>query len=180
MRSTSPSISWPGWRCSESSADARGDGPPAGRSRSLGPDGPVLAALAVALLWVLHPLQTESITYIVQRAESLMGLFYLLTLYCFIRHAEGDQSSASPSPDGKRWAGLAIACCFLGMASKEVMVSAPLIVFLYDRTFVSGSFRKAWQQHRGLYIGLASSWLLLAFWPSARTPAAIPSDSGWA
>ena len=43
-----------------------------------------LAAFA-ALLWTLHPLQTEAVTYISQRAESLMGLFYLLTLYCFIR-----------------------------------------------------------------------------------------------
>jgi hypothetical protein len=45
-------------------------------------------ALSLALLWVLHPLQTESVTYIVQRAESLMGLLYLLTLYGFIRGAE--------------------------------------------------------------------------------------------
>jgi hypothetical protein len=42
-------------------------------------------ALAVALLWAVHPLLTESVTYVIQRAESLMGLFYLLTLYCFIR-----------------------------------------------------------------------------------------------
>jgi hypothetical protein len=42
-----------------------------------------LAAFA-ALLWTLHPVQTEAVTYISQRAESLMGLFYLLTLYCFI------------------------------------------------------------------------------------------------
>jgi protein O-mannosyl-transferase len=45
-------------------------------------------AFATALLWVVHPLQTESVTYIVQRAESLMGLFYLLTLYAFIRSAD--------------------------------------------------------------------------------------------
>jgi hypothetical protein len=38
-------------------------------------------ALAAALLWMVHPLQTESVTYIVQRAESLCGCFYLLTLY---------------------------------------------------------------------------------------------------
>jgi len=41
-------------------------------------------AASAALLWTLHPLQTESVTYISQRAESLMGLFYLLTLYGFI------------------------------------------------------------------------------------------------
>lgn len=42
-------------------------------------------AAAIALLWLLHPIQTESVTYIIQRAESMMGLFYLLTLYCLIR-----------------------------------------------------------------------------------------------
>ena len=42
-------------------------------------------ALTIAILWAVHPLQTESVTYVIQRAESIMGLFYLLTLYCFIR-----------------------------------------------------------------------------------------------
>ena len=48
----------------------------------------VLLALAVAVIWTVHPLQTEAVTYISQRAESLMGLFYLLTLYCLVRGAE--------------------------------------------------------------------------------------------
>lgn len=110
-------------------------------------------ALAVALLWVLHPLQTESVTYVIQRAESLMGLFYLLTLYGFIRYqAEGRQG----------WAALCVTSCFLGMGTKEVMVSAPLTVLLYDRIFVSGSFAEAWRRRRGLYCALASSWVLLA------------------
>jgi len=112
-------------------------------------------ALAVAVLWTVHPLQTESVTYIVQRAESIMGLFYLLTLYCFIRGA------ASPLP--RRWYILCVAACALGMASKEVIISAPFMVLLYDRTFVSGSFREAWQRRRPLYLALASTWVLLGF-----------------
>jgi protein O-mannosyl-transferase len=43
------------------------------------------------------------------------------------------------------------------------MVSAPIMVLLYDRTFVAGSFRTAWQQRRGLYLGLAGTWILLAY-----------------
>ena len=46
---------------------------------------PVWAGFCAALLWVVHPLDTEAVTYVAQRAESLMALFYLLTLYCFIR-----------------------------------------------------------------------------------------------
>lgn len=118
-----------------------------------GPDSLPLAAL-VAALWVVHPLQTESVTYIVQRAESLMGLFYLLTLYGFVRGAE--------SPRPARWLGLSLAACTLGMATKEVMASAPLLVLLYDRTFVAGTFAGAWRQRRGYYLGLAATWGLLA------------------
>jgi Tfp pilus assembly protein PilF len=109
-----------------------------------------------ALLWTLHPLQTESVTYVVQRAESLMGLFYLLTLYTFIRGAETGR-------DSKRfWFALSVIACLFGMATKEVMVSAPLIVLLYDRTFLAGSFREAWSRRWGLHIALAATWLLLA------------------
>jgi tetratricopeptide (TPR) repeat protein len=114
-----------------------------------------LIAFSAALLWTLHPL-TESVTYIVQRAESLMGLFYLLTLYCFIRAAE------AVKPARSLWFALCIAACVLGMATKEVMVSAPLIVLLYDRTFLAGTFRDAWRIRRWLYAALAASWLLLA------------------
>jgi Flp pilus assembly protein TadD len=110
--------------------------------------------LVVALLWVVHPLQTGSVTYIVQRAESLMGLFYLLTLYCFIR---GTESGA------KWWQALAVVFCLLGMATKEVMVSAPLMVLLYDRTFVAGTFQGALRQRWRVYAGLGGSWLLLAY-----------------
>ena len=119
-----------------------------------------LVALVVALLWTVHPLQTESVTYIVQRAESLMGLCYLLTLYCSIRGMEPGKPA--------RWQALAVVACLAGMASKEVMVSAPLLVLLYDRTFAAGSFREAWRLRWRLYAGLAATWLLLG-WLVAST-----------
>jgi tetratricopeptide (TPR) repeat protein len=43
------------------------------------------------------------------------------------------------------------------------MVSAPIIVFLYDRTFVSGTFREAWKRHRALHASLAATWVILGF-----------------
>jgi Flp pilus assembly protein TadD len=110
-------------------------------------------ALVVALLWLLHPLQTESVTYIVQRAESLAGLLYLLTLWCFIRAAE-------PGAPG-RWAVGAVVACALGMAAKEVMVSAPVLVALYDRTFLAGSWVEVWRRRWRLHAALAATWLVL-------------------
>ncbi len=47
------------------------------------------------------------------------------------------------------------------MASKEVMVSAPLIVLLYDRIFFTGSFGETLRRRWGLYLALAATWLVL-------------------
>src|SRR5262245_20333496 len=110
---------------------------------------PWLAGAAV-LIWLVHPLQTESVTYIIQRAESLMGLFYLLTLYCGIRGLGSSRSLW--------WFVVAIAASALGMATKEVMVSAPIMMLLYDRLFVAASFREIVRRRWGFYAGLAATW----------------------
>jgi tetratricopeptide (TPR) repeat protein len=110
-------------------------------------------ALAVAVIWTVHPLQTEAVTYITQRYESLMGLFYLLTLYCFVRSME----SAAPA----KWQVLSVGACLLGVMSKEMIVTAPVMVLLYDRTFVAGSFLEAGRRRWRYYLGLAGMWLLL-------------------
>jgi tetratricopeptide (TPR) repeat protein len=117
-----------------------------------------LIAFSVALLWLVHPLQTESVTYIVQRAESLMGLFYLLTLSCFIRGGEGMERCRG----SRGWFALAIGSCLLGVGTKEVIVTAPVIVLLYDRTFLAGSFREAWRRRGWVHLSLAATWLPLA------------------
>lgn len=110
-------------------------------------------ALACALLWMVHPLHSQCINYITQRTELLMALFYLLTLYCAVR-AFADEAA-------RGWQVAAVAACLAGMASKEVMVTAPLLVLLYDRIFVAGSFIRIWDRRRSLYAGLMATWSLL-------------------
>src|SRR3954462_15950803 len=43
-------------------------------------------ALVVALLWSVHPLNTEAVVHITQRTELMLAFFYLATLYCSIRY----------------------------------------------------------------------------------------------
>lgn len=112
------------------------------------------AAFAGALLWAVHPLLTESVTCVIQRSELLGALFYLLTLYCFIRATESDATRVWPSA--------CVTSCALGMASKEFVASAPLVLLLYDRAFGAGSFRAVWRARRPLYLTLATTWGLLA------------------
>ena len=111
-------------------------------------------ATYTTLIWAVHPLTTESVTYIIQRAESLMGFFYLLSLYCFIKYKTN-------GPKNYIFACLSVIACFLGMGTKEVMVSAPIIILCYDYLVFSGTFKKTIQESKLLYIGLATSWIVL-------------------
>src|SRR5215831_4594622 len=63
-------------------------------SSAVSPDGVTLAA---ALVWMVHPLLSETIDYTTQRSESLMGLFFLLTLYAAIRAREPRQKRGGPA-----------------------------------------------------------------------------------
>jgi tetratricopeptide (TPR) repeat protein len=105
-------------------------------------------ALAAALLWLVHPLQTQSVTYLYQRFESLMGLFYLLTLYLFLRAAEAERPW-----NYLLYAGSMLAC-LLGMGTKEVMITAPLLVLWYDRVLLSNSWKSLVRRHGAYYLVL--------------------------
>ena len=103
---------------------------------------------------MLHPLNSEVVDYLTQRTESMMGLYYLATLYRSVRALEAGRRRA--------WQGAAVAACALGMACKESMVTAPVMVMLFDRIFVFDSFSQARQARQPLYAGLIATWALLA------------------
>jgi tetratricopeptide (TPR) repeat protein len=111
-------------------------------------------ALAGSLIWALHPLQTEAVIYTTQRTELVMAFFYLATLYCSLRYWECNTRRTV-------WLMLAVSASLAGMASKEVMVTAPIMVLLFDRAFVAGSLAGALRRSWPLYAGLAATWLFL-------------------
>ena len=173
MRRTLRRVRWAGGPTGQIGADGES---------AIEPETADALAWTVALLWGLHPLQTESVTYVCQRAESLMSLLYLLTLYCAIRGLEaarveprppsedtclgGRRSTAAvvPVPDtrGWRWTLGAVACGALGMAAKEVMITAPLAVMAYDWLFGSRPVKDLIRRRWPLYAGLAATWGILA------------------
>jgi len=109
-------------------------------------------ALALSTIWAVHPLTTSAVTYVVQRVESLMALFYLTTVYCAIRFLESQRRSTL-------WACGAITCCALGMATKEVMVTAPMAVLLWAHLFGSPEPHHSRRSRIAFNAGL---WLTLA------------------
>lgn len=113
-------------------------------------------ALLVALAWLVHPLQTEAVEYVTQRTELMMGFFYLGTLYGSLRYF-----CAITKSHRAIWLAVAAGACLLGMSCKEVMVTAPLVVLLFERTFIAGSFLQALRRSWPLYLLLTLTWAVL-------------------
>lgn len=128
-------------------------------------------AAGTALLWVVHPLTTSSVTYIIQRSESLMGLFYLLTLYCVIRGACAQRSLG--------WYTAAVASAALGLGAKAVMITVPVVILAYDAILLTKSVRTSLRRRWGLYLGLFATWLLPMF-SGIVTGVLSPTDNGHA
>jgi protein O-mannosyl-transferase len=106
-------------------------------------------AFAVALIWVVHPLHTQAVTYIIQRCESLMGLFFLLTIYCVVRAVESKRPWA--------WYLASWTCCLLGAGSKEVMVTILPVLLCFDRYFIA-SWTEMLKRRWWYYLGLVAIW----------------------
>jgi hypothetical protein len=89
-----------------------------------------LASAFAALVWLLHPLHTQSVAYIVQRMTSLSVMFYLLALLCY--------ASARLHSAGGRRASLSVGCGLAGLlalGSKEIAATLPAFVLLYEWYF---------------------------------------------
>ena len=102
-----------------------------------------LIALFAGLVFVSHPVQTEAVTYIWQRAASLATLFYLASL-CFYVKSRLLQEDGSPSL-WKNYYIDALILAILAMFTKEIAITLPLMIVLYEFSFLNVKKNFRWQ-----------------------------------
>lgn len=113
-------------------------------------------SFSVALLWLVHPLQTQAVTYMAQRLESMMATCYLMCMYCLARGHVSNRATI--------WYVVAVLSFVAGVGTKEVIATVPLAMALYDRTFLVHSWREMFRKRWGLYVTLVAPMILFAFW----------------
>src|SRR3989338_2672953 len=103
-----------------------------------------LIAFLAALIFLSHPVQTESVTYIFQRSSSLAGFFYLFSLCLYVKSR---LLGADGSPLSK-WGPLYLFSWFLGilaMLTKENTITLPLMIILCEFCFLKTDRRIKWR-----------------------------------
>lgn len=105
--------------------------------RKKDPDGDRLS-FAAALLWLVHPVQVQSVTYLIQRMNSLAGMFYILAMLLYAR----GRLAAGVGHRVLLFAGCACAGV-LALGSKEIAATLPFFILLYEWFFFQ-DLRLAW------------------------------------
>ena len=111
-------------------------------------------AFAVAILWLIHPIQTQAVTYIVQRMTSMAVMFYIMSMYFYVKGRLAFQIK-------KRSWHWFLACAFSGILSfgcKEITATLPLFILLYEWFFFQ-DLKAAWLKKQALFI-IAAFFLL--------------------
>jgi hypothetical protein len=81
-----------------------------------------------ALVFLVHPITTETVTYISGRASGLMAFWYLLALFLYIKESDGTSGHVI----GRLYRAGAVLCFILSLLSKETAITFPLALFLWD------------------------------------------------
>lgn len=97
-------------------------------------------AFAAAALFVAHPLQTQAVSYVVQRLTSLATTFYLATVVLHV----ASRLDEAPRPRWRRaaMAAATFATAALAMKTKEIAFTLPIAVALYELSFLEGAARR--------------------------------------
>lgn len=95
-----------------------------------------LFALVTALIFVAHPVQTNAVTYVVQRFSLLATLFYLFALIAYIKAAVGATHRYR-----RTYYLASLVATTLAMYTKEISFTLPVMIALYDLAFLDGDRR---------------------------------------
>lgn len=109
-------------------------------------------ALFGSLLFAVHPVQTESVTYIITRTELLATFFYLATFLLFIKGARTNRSSYYVG---------AFFTAALSMGSKEWAVTLPALLMIYDYLFIADGKVRVVASRWMVYVAVAVPWVIV-------------------
>jgi tetratricopeptide (TPR) repeat protein len=119
---------------------------------------PNLIAFVAALIWLVHPIQTQSVTYIIQRINSLAALFFVLSFYLFVRGRLAGQPAKKWS-----WFGGAALSWVLALGCKQNAASLPVIIFFYEWYFFQDLSPKWFKSSLKYIIAVAVIFAAVAF-----------------
>jgi Tfp pilus assembly protein PilF len=115
-------------------------------------------ALLATLLWAINPAQTQAVTYLVQRMASMAGMFYIMSMYFYLKartHVKGGQKVL--------FFMLCFSCFLLALGSKENAIILPLSLSLYEILLLQKTTRENLRKNLRIFLVVAGAIFILGF-----------------
>jgi tetratricopeptide (TPR) repeat protein len=129
---------------------------PASGWRSLDPSWVSFWAVA---LWLVHPVQTQSVTYIVQRMNSMAAMFFVLSLLLYARgrisQKRGADGSGRSAAQPYMWFAGSLLGGLLALGSKEIAATLPFLILLYEWYFFQ-NLSRSWLKRYWIWVVVIS------------------------
>jgi len=115
-----------------------------------------------AMIWLVHPLHTQSVTYVVQRMNAMAAMFYLFSILCYIKGRILQRSYGQKYIQGKSHRRIFTQClwfsgCFLfgmlSIGSKQNTATLPIFILLYEWFFFQ-HLKLVWTKKKIIFIGV--------------------------
>ncbi len=113
--------------------------------------------LLTALLWIVHPLHTQSVTYIVQRMNSLAALFYLLSFICYIA-----ARFSKKKPSTLLLTAASFIAGGLAFGTKEISVTLPIFIVFYEFFFFQ-DINLSWLKRKKTFLITLCAGIVILF-----------------
>jgi tetratricopeptide (TPR) repeat protein len=122
----------------------------------------ILAALISTLIFTSHPVHTEAVSWISGRTDSIAALFFFASFLFYIKYSENLLINPDDPNNKKINSKILISLFFyiLGLLSKEMVVTLPVIIILFDFVYLKQNFKKLLKERIIVYILFISVTLL--------------------
>ena len=121
-----------------------------------GPNSYSIALLAT-VLWAINPVQIQAVTYIVQRMASMAGMFYIISMYFYLKGRTSEHRVLQS---------LHFFLCFfaaaLAFGSKENAAMLPISIFFFDLFIIQGLSKESIKRNSVVFLALLLIPLILA------------------
>jgi tetratricopeptide (TPR) repeat protein len=119
-----------------------------------------------ALLWLIHPVQTQSVTYIVQRMNSLTAMFYILSLLLYVKGRLAGQEQNKSWP----WFAGCILSGILALGCKAIAATLPVFILLYEWYFFQDLNITRLKRYLPYAVGIFILCAFLGLWYLGTSP----------
>jgi tetratricopeptide (TPR) repeat protein len=121
-----------------------------------GPNSYFIALLAT-VLWAINPVQIQAVTYIVQRMTSMAGMFYIMSMYFYLRARNSEQRVLQFTHFF-----LCFVAGILAFGSKENTAMLPISIFFFDLFIIQGLTKKNIRKNSVIFLALVFIPMILA------------------